>query len=295
MKRSPGLNAIVLTALLLLLCGPATGAQEQTHTLQKGETLYQVARRYRVPLGLLVQVNKVQDPSRVPAGTVLKVPRVHVVGRGETLYGIARRYGVSLDTLIAVNGIRDTGRLPVGRDLFIPAGSASRVAAGGVPAGSAAKPPAVPAAASAAPSTGPAAAPAAASAAPAAGSASTPAAPPTEGFWPHPGPREILGGKLAGIVIRGAVGDGVRSVSAGQVVWVGPYRGFGKVVFVETADGYVYVYAGNERILVEVGEQVSRGMEIGRLGRDAHGSTPRLIFMVYHRGRPIDPRQAPRA
>jgi murein DD-endopeptidase MepM/ murein hydrolase activator NlpD len=85
------------------------------------------------------------------------------------------------------------------------------------------------------------------------------------------------------------VGDGVRSVSTGRVVWVGPYRGFGRVVFVESTGGFVYVYAGNDRILVEVGDRVRQGMEIGRLGKSAHLGGARLIFMVYHNGRPIDP------
>ncbi len=283
--RRANVRSTIIACLLLLLAGvpapPPARAQEKAYTLQKGETLYQVARRYHVPLNLLLEVNRIRDPSRVPAGTVLRVPRVHVVGKGDTLYGIARQYGVSLDTLIAVNAIRDSARLTVGRELFIPAppGSAGRDETLRVSRSSATP--------SAVVGTAPAAGP------PKAGAAAAPS--PGEGFWPLPGAREPIAGKLAGITIQGAVGDGVRSVSAGQVVWVGPYRGFGKVVFVESSGGYVYVYAGNERILVEVGEQVYRGMEIGRLGRSAHGDEVRLIFMVYHRGRPIDPQQAPRA
>ena len=276
MRRTRLGPTVITCFLLLLLAGaaPCSLAQEKAHTLQKGETLYQVARRYHVPLNLLLEVNRIRDPARVPAGTVLQVPRVHVVGKGETLYSIARRYGVSLDALVAVNAIRDSARLSVGRQLFIPAGGKGGAA-------------------------GASAAGAAAPATPTAGAAPAPAAPadppPAAGFWPLPGSREPLNGKLAGVTIRGAVGEGVRAVSAGQVVWVGPYRGFGKVVFVESSGGYVYVYAGNEHILVAVGEQVARGMEIGRLGRSAHGDPPRLIFMVYHRGRPIDPQGAPRA
>jgi murein DD-endopeptidase MepM/ murein hydrolase activator NlpD len=279
MRRS-GAGIISLLFLLFFLFLRQVEAEDYSHTLKKGETLYQIARRYHVPLDYLLETNGIIDPSRVRAGTVLRVPRIHVVRKGETLFSIARQYGVSLDTLVAVNEVRDTSRLTVGSQLFIPLATAG--AGGGPTTGKGA-----PAAGRAgAPTDGQA--PAKTPEAPSAVSAAAP------GFWPHPGPRELLQGRLAGIVIRGVVGDSVRSVCAGQVVWVGPYRGFGKVAFVESSEGYVYVYAGNERILVEVGDRVSRGMEIGRLGKSPHQGGAQLIFMVYHDGRPIDPQGAPR-
>ena len=289
MRRTRLGSTAITCFLLLFLAGaaPCGLAQEKTHTLQKGETLYQVARRFHVPLDLLLETNRIRDPARVPAGTVLRVPRVHVVGKGETLYSIARRYGVPLEALVAANGIRDSARLPVGRELVVPAGGKGARAETAAPAGASAAPQA---------EGRPRSRPSRVTAGPRrrrlTASVSAPSAPP--GFWPLPGSREPLNGKLAGVTIRGSVGEGVRAVSTGKVVWVGPYRGFGKVVFVEASGGYVYVYAGNEHILVEVGEQVARGMEIGRLGRSAHGDPPRLIFMVYHRGRPVDPQGAPR-
>lgn len=254
------MQRIAALLIVLLFCSAFPSAGEEiTHVMKKGETLFQVSREYHVPLDLLVEANRIADPARVPAGTVLRIPRLHVVKRGETLYGIARQYGVSLDALIAVNEIRDTGRILAGSRLFIPQ---SGTQATSPPDGKPASPPARTAGA--------------------------------EGFWPHPGPREPFQGRLNGIAIHGEAGDGIRSVSSGRVVWVGPYRGFGRVVFVESPDGYVYVYAGNEHILVEVGEQVRQGTELGRLGRNAHQGGARLIFLVYHNGRPVDPHGAPR-
>jgi murein DD-endopeptidase MepM/ murein hydrolase activator NlpD len=51
---------------------------EDHHTLQVGESLYAVARQYRVELGELQRVNGIADPTKVRAGTPLIVPRGEV-------------------------------------------------------------------------------------------------------------------------------------------------------------------------------------------------------------------------
>jgi murein DD-endopeptidase MepM/ murein hydrolase activator NlpD len=48
---------------------------EGHHTLQAGESLYAVARQYRVELAELQRVNGIADPTKVRAGTPLSVPR----------------------------------------------------------------------------------------------------------------------------------------------------------------------------------------------------------------------------
>lgn len=114
-------------------------------------------------------------------------------------------------------------------------------------------------------------------------------------LWPHPGKREALNGRMTGAVITGQAGDRVISVSSGRVVWVGPYRGFSRVVLIESENGYTYVYGGNEETLVAVGDRVRQGTQIGLLGRNAHQGIPQLYFLVYRDGVPVDPSQAPRS
>jgi septal ring factor EnvC (AmiA/AmiB activator) len=125
--------------------------------------------------------------------------------------------------------------------------------------------------------------------------ASAPASTPATLLWPHPGKREALSGRITGALIHGQAGDRVLSVSTGLVVWVGPYRGFSRVVLIESENGYTYVYGGNEETLVAVGDRVSRGTQIGLLGRNAHQGIPQLYFLVYRDGVPVDPSQAPRS
>jgi len=117
----------------------------------------------------------------------------------------------------------------------------------------------------------------------------------TDLFWPHPGTREYLDGRITGTLIYGSMGDSVFSVSSGRVIWAGPYRGFSRVILIEGENGYTYVYAGNEETLVTVGDTVSPGAEIGRLGKNVHQGVPQLYFLVYRNGKPVDPSLAPRS
>jgi LysM repeat protein len=52
---------------------PSTSAGK-THTVQPKESLYSIAKRYNVKLEDLARANGIGDPSKVPAGTVLRIP-----------------------------------------------------------------------------------------------------------------------------------------------------------------------------------------------------------------------------
>ncbi len=52
----------------------ANVARPQTHRVQKGETIYTVARRYGVENGALVRANNLPPPYRLEQGQVLNIP-----------------------------------------------------------------------------------------------------------------------------------------------------------------------------------------------------------------------------
>ena len=266
MKRS----SAILRLVLLLAALPLAG--QESYVLAKGDTLYGLSRRFQVPVAVLQSFNQIRDPANLRAGTAIRIPSSYTVRKGDTLYDIARDHGVGLAELTRLNGIAEASALKVGRKLFLPAGA--RLAK--VPAGSKPSP---------GPTAGPAAGP---------GSAPGPKPDPAS-LWPHPGRREALAGRITGALIYGQAGDRVLSVSTGRVVWVGPYRGFSRVVLIESENGYTYVYGGNEETLVAVGDRVRRGTQIGLLGRNAHQGIPQLYFLVYRDGVPVDPSQAPRS
>lgn len=253
-------RVITLTSFLLLMLLPVLNTQgdDFTYTLKRGETLYGISRRFKVPLELLLAENKIKDPSRVPTGTEIKVPSLHQVSKGDTLYSIAKKYSVSLDDLIELNEINDYTQMRVGTMLIIPYPETEYIDKPRKPV------------------------------------TTNKLTEQSDALWPHPGPKEEFKGKLKGVVISGRIGDRIFSISSGSVVWAGPYRGFGRVVFVESPGGYIYVYAGNEKTLVSVGDAVQPGKEIGRLGMNVHAGSPQLLFLVYQHGKPVDPWQAPR-
>jgi murein DD-endopeptidase MepM/ murein hydrolase activator NlpD len=223
----------------------------------------------------------------------------YVLRKGDTLYRVSRRFDVPVAVLQAYNRIKDPTQLREGSAIEIPAGYTVRKGDTlyGIARGHGVEPEELarlngigleatlkvgrrlflPAGSSFRGADKPGVAPAAPL------------------FWPHPGKRELLSGRITGALIYGKAGDRVMSVSPGRVVWVGPYRGFSRVVLIECENGYTYVYAGNEETLVTVGDRVQQGTEIGLLGKNAHQGVPQLYFLVYRDGVPVDPSQAPRS
>ena len=72
MQRRHRVLALV-SALVLLRIGPALG-QARTITVVEGDTLEQLALRYRVDLQALIDLNGIRDPTLLQVGEVLKLP-----------------------------------------------------------------------------------------------------------------------------------------------------------------------------------------------------------------------------
>ena len=106
---------------LALLAASASSENMLKHTLEKGETLYSVSRKYKVSYEALASANGVTDPTKLKVGTVLIIPSVHVVEKGETLFGLARQYGISIGDLLAANKLSQSYVLKIGDVLVVPA------------------------------------------------------------------------------------------------------------------------------------------------------------------------------
>ena len=99
-----------------------------------------------------------------------------------------------------------------------------------------------------------------------------------------------------GIDIQGLDGASVRAAAAGEVVYAGDQvPGFGNLVLVKHADGWVTAYAHLGRVNVSMRQRVTQGQEIGTVGTSGGASEPQLHFEVRFaptpadRARPIDP------
>ena len=117
------------------------------HKIKTGETLSQIARKYRTTTGLIKSVNKIRG-TQIRAGKYLTIAtatkslksytlsqsarlnkiqntqrsgdkQVHVVRPGQSLWSISRRYGVSSNALAKWNGMAPIDTLGVGQKLTV--------------------------------------------------------------------------------------------------------------------------------------------------------------------------------
>ncbi|MBM3485180.1 MAG: M23 family metallopeptidase, partial [Alphaproteobacteria bacterium] len=93
-----------------------------------------------------------------------------------------------------------------------------------------------------------------------------------------------------GINIAAPRGTRVRAADAGVVAYAGnELRGFGNLIVIRHADGWMTAYAHNEALNVQKGDAVRRGQTIARVGQTGNVTAPQLHFEVRRGQRPIDP------
>lgn len=97
------------------------------------------------------------------------------------------------------------------------------------------------------------------------------------------------GGIWRGIVLRAAEGVRVAAVAPGRVVYAGWLAGFGNLLILDHGNKYLSVYAYNQSLLKEVGEQVGRGDAIATVGATGGQVEPGLYFEIRHEGKPVNP------
>jgi len=270
-------------ALVIVLSSSGLAADDLIHVVGRGETIYSISRQYQVNANDLMRVNNISDPSTLQAGRRLIIPSAAVsqntpasaassqtlvdyrVVRGDTLYSIARNNGITLQNLLDINRFSANHVLRAGDVIKVPGRETANTAQTATPAGNTAA---------------------------AAASAS-------EGVyslrWPVT-PKDItyMTGRM-GVVVEGEYFESVRSLTVGNVISAGPWRKFGRVVIVEAAGGYFYMYGGCESLSVSVGDRITPGTEVGKLGVNSVSEKPQLFFMVFRSDTPIDPALAPRA
>ena len=290
-------TAVAIIGAVLSLPIPVE-AQTREHRVQRGETVYRIARRYGVEPSAIVLVNDLDSPDLLTPGTMLQIPGaatvVHTVEHGDTLYSIARRYGVDVAIMQRSNRLADTTIRP-GQRLTVPASATPRVALAATPGPDPTTQREIPTTAPASPTdtvVPPRNRPSDRSAV--APVVSRPLSYSQGGVWPVTGARADLEGKLPGVMIHGARGDDVLAVATGRVVYAGPHTTFGNVVLVRNGAGYVYVYGGQEGLNVGVGDDVQAGSTLGTVGNSPTHGDGTLYFSVWKNDQFIDPGSAPR-
>lgn len=92
-----------------------------------------------------------------------------------------------------------------------------------------------------------------------------------------------------GIDILANEGEIVSSIKEGKVVFANWFKGYGRVVIIDHGEGLYSLYANLGSILVTVGERVSKGSPIGKVGSPLSEDRYNLHFEIRVHGEPQDP------
>ena len=94
----------------------------------------------------------------------------------------------------------------------------------------------------------------------------------------------------SGIDYPGATGTPVAAAGSGRVAYAGwAAGGWGYLVTIAHGAGVRTMYAHLSRVGVRVGQRVTGGQRIGRMGASGHATGPHLHFEVRLRGAAVDP------
>lgn len=268
---------------------------QDSYTVIPGDTLYGISRRFGVDMSSLARLNKLGPPYAIRVGQKLIMPspvarQIAVIApaapRDMTKPADVPRAGVTVEPLPPPAAPSPPPVAPVG------------------PSAAPAEKPEPPASESAPPVIS--SAPIAAAPRPPAPPSPPPTVaipePPARGgrgfLWPVTG--AVLsdfgakGGGLHndGINIAAPRGASVRAADAGVVAYAGnELRGFGNLLLIKHADGWITAYAHNDRLLVKRGDTVRRGQSIAHVGATGSVSAPQLHFEIRRGSQAVDPRR----
>jgi murein DD-endopeptidase MepM/ murein hydrolase activator NlpD len=275
-----------------------------TYTVQRGDSLYGIARKHGIKAHVLERVNEITNPRRVMPGTVLKVPKPgdtpRVARVTQTPAPAAKRVPASapprpLPPLAASEPQATSGAPSVQPKIINPLGAGEadehkRMASLGRDTTTDASPPGAPEPA------GPAvdAAPPREAAAPA---PKTPT-PPGKFRWPARGKiisgfgNKAGGSPSDGINISVPRGTEVHAAESGVVTYAGDdVKGYGNLLLIRHPEGWITAYAHNDALMVKSGETVRRGQIIAKAGNTGGVAQPQLHFQVRQGAlaTPVDP------
>lgn len=299
------LKKTVLTIMCSLTI-TAFSFADSIYVVQKGDTLYSISKKYQITLAELRAANNLSEKDVLKAGQKLTIPdadigtataltatnnkpspsptkktTTYTVKKGDTLYRIAKNNNMTVPDLLSLNNLDSSAVIKVGQKLKIVEidSEVIKTTANGKPT-----------------------APATStiidlnSKTPDTRNYGTTINADSNTKWPVKNPKiTSIRGKVSGVQLSAQNNEPVMCIHEGTVMFVGVYRGFGQVVFVQTKTGLIYAYTGMGSVKVKKGDYVVGNSELGTVGVDSISGKPQLTFMVFQNGKPMDPAKAPRS
>jgi len=240
----------------------------QTHTVERGDTLWNISKKYDVPLETILKHNPelkkrvayigeeiilVNESDDIP----VYVPEViyHRVRSGDSFWSISHHYHIPTKTIYSLNGLN--------RKSVIHPGQILRLSKTKLDKRYIYRP---------------------------------------FFYWPLKGRITSGFGRRRnpfarryrqfhkGIDIAAPIGTKFTAPRDGVVIFSARFRGYGNCIFIRHTNGYVTVYGHNRMNLVQKGEIVHRGQVIGEVGRTGMATGPHLHFEIRKKTVPMNPR-----
>jgi murein DD-endopeptidase MepM/ murein hydrolase activator NlpD len=285
------------------------------YVVRGGDTLWIIAKRYEVSIDRLAGANGLRPTAVLSLGKKLRIPATggpdvasvdpvglspadaanqgtrserrtalqraaarpteggglqHTVREGDTTWVIARRYKIGVDDLIEANDLGEDGRIQPGQRLAIPGRQAPDrrdIAAPRVDPDEPRSPI----------------------------ERAEPRQPRRVGFiWPS---RGVLTSRFGmryrrhhnGVDIASPTGTPIYAAREGVVTFAGRRGGYGLVVYVDHGGGFTTVYGHASSLHVKVGDRVTRGEVIARVGCTGSCTGSHVHFEVHEGGVPVNP------
>ncbi|WP_246131625.1 M23 family metallopeptidase [Pistricoccus aurantiacus] len=286
-----------MTLLIVSVLAGCAGSATRTENIggrwisvQRGDTLGEIARRAHVPLIRLQRFNPGVRARHLAVGQRLLVPTTrerapsggpyrYQIRPGDTFSSIARHFRTQASRIQAANSRLDPQDLRTGQLIQVPLYAASTAGSSMARSDATKSSASSPSAVKRRPSSKPA-------------STSLPGSA-KDWPWPLANHRVIREfgpdgrGTLQPMLLDGDTN--ARAVASGEVRFAGSMRKLGKVVIVHHSDNMQSVYAQCDSLSVENGQRVSQGEILCRVA--SNGSSPELLFDLRQGGKPINPRR----
>lgn len=136
--------AILILIVMTLVIFIQSAAADTNYTVQPGDTLAAIARRFGTTIQTLAEANHLINPNIIYVNQTLIIPTggsnpgpvntpapapttpgiTYVVQRGDSLFGISLRFGVAVQTIAQASGLTNINLIYVGQTLTIPGSTA---------------------------------------------------------------------------------------------------------------------------------------------------------------------------
>jgi hypothetical protein len=230
----------------------------------ESDNVYTVSKKYQVPIQDIIKQNNLKAPYKFKDGEklILPAPTYHEVKSGETLYAISRQYNMKIDNIIELNDLKEPYSVKTGQNLKIANVVEKKTDE------KLAKAPEIKVEAK---------------------SPETIVEKIADKFnhfsWPVRGTIVSKFGPKSGglyndgINIKAKEGSDVKASEDGVVAYVGnELKGYGNLVIVKHAGGWITAYAHLGKWAVKRGELVKKGQKIGNVGATGNVNSAQLYF-----------------